>query len=151
MIINDMFGNRVNAESFKLEVIEGKKGDELGKPVLILKGYHSYIGKDKNNNLLLKNSCSIVERCICTEPNVAKLLMRKNELETTLYEINIKIHKELLNSLRADNSLHTIPFSELESQLMVKCGYRFYEKDEVPYEDRLHDIDMTEVEEYEPC
>lgn len=42
MIVTDIFGNRVNAEIFKLEVIEGAEGDERGKPVLILSGYHYY-------------------------------------------------------------------------------------------------------------
>lgn len=146
MIVTDIFGNRVNAEIFKLEVIEGAEGDERGKPVLILSGYHHYLEKDGHNNWYSKNRFSMLARCICTDLNATKMLERKNKLEQTCREISEMMHKEL-DGIRMDS---TLTVAALESQWMVQHGYRFYEKDEVTYEDRLYCIEMSEGEELQP-
>lgn len=114
MILTDIKGNRVNAKHFTVEL------EESGSPQLHLMGFHTYVTK-KDSVIINKQKKHVLEQCPCNEENIRKLLIKKEELEKLVLEID----KEMLQYMKTGEY-----DSYSLNEWMVNKGYKFYEEDE---------------------
>lgn len=128
MILKDINGKSVNADTFEIKMFRGSAPGEKNKPMMTLEGINTYtakrmvVGEEKT---LLSRRFSIIERCQVTIENCNRLLNRQEELEKECK----KIEEEMKAALTLDE------INIKGDQWLVDKGYKFYEEDERTYED----------------